>query len=206
VLSGPAPFALLALIIAFAVYLRQVSNRAMDTIASIHARREREMFPPGEKHTTLKLDALRSTHNNLEIAAPFMIFLIVAIVSRITIDVLARFPNPLDWGLAFLVPLIDLVIMVWVCLLFGVLGLVHFSARGNDTVIRKQTDEFIASQLGGSEISNTSPTSAQAATPALSKATAAVSKSGQALIRPLIIWAGALLLISLFSQQRKQIL
>jgi len=135
-LSGPAAFTLLALVIAFGVYLRQVSNGAMDALTKIDAGKE-EIYPPKKRHTELKINSLRSTNAKLHTVAPFMVLLAMVIVLRIMFDAVVRFPNPPEWALRVLsvwLPLVDLVITIWVCLLFAVIGLVHhlFAARRSD--------------------------------------------------------------------------
>ena len=145
ILTGPAAFTLLALIIAFAVYLRQVSSKAMDMIMNIQADKE-SLYPAkgGLEHTAVKLNALHRTHSNLDVAAVCMILLIAGIVARIFLDVFSRFPGMPDYGIDFILPLMDLIIILWVFLLFLVLGIVHVIARHDDRKIREMTNKYIA--------------------------------------------------------------
>jgi len=166
----------------------------MDTILRIHANEEK-LYPPrkGLEHTDIKLKALLRTHENLDVAALFMIALIVLIVLRILYDVLARFPSLPDWGIELLLPLVDLVIMVWLFLLFFVLGFVHVFARRHESSVRKKTDEYLATRSDEPEtlnrVSNTASTK-----PAL----------GQRRMHPFVVWGAVLLLASLFDQGRKR--
>jgi len=141
-LSGPAAFTLLALVIAFGVYLRQVSNGAMDALTKIDAGKE-EIYPPKKRHTELKINSLRSTNAKLDIVAPFMVLLAIVIVLRIMFDAVVRFPNPPEWALGVLLPLVDLVITIWVCLLFAVIGLVHYLLQRDDAIVRGKTEEYL---------------------------------------------------------------
>ena len=156
ILVGPAIFTLLALIIAFAVYLRQVSSRALEMITKIHANEEK-LYPKGFDHTDMKLKSLLRTRDNLDITARFMIALIIVIALRIIVEVLARFPNPPDWGGDFVLPLADLLIMLWVFLLFFVLGTVHLLARQDDIKVYTKTEEYIATYIDKPEILGKAP-------------------------------------------------
>jgi hypothetical protein len=167
----------------------------METIAKIHANEEK-LYPPRKDlgHTDLKLKALLRTHDNLDVAAPFMIVLIVVIVLRITCDVLARFPSPPDSGMDFLLPLVDLIIIVWLLLLFFVLGVVHVFARRDDIKVRRKTDEYIVAHLDKSETASDTPSS-MPGEPALAKRR----------MYPFAVWGGLLLLAGLFGRGRKRV-
>jgi hypothetical protein len=143
-LSGPPAFTLISLLVAFAVYLRQVSDRAIELWTKIKAGEEK-IYPCGEDHTNQKLAALENTHENLDIAAPFLISLVVLVTVRITIDATQRFPSPPQFNPAKTLPMLDLLIVVWISSLFLILGSVHYFARRKGEQVRASTNTFFAS-------------------------------------------------------------
>jgi len=141
-LSGPPAFILLSLVIAFAVYLRQGSNRAVELWTRIQAGEEK-IYPIGRDHTNQKLTALENTHDNIDVAAPFLILLAVVVAVRIIADATLRFPSPPYPVLAKILPVSDLIIVVWISSLFAILGFVHYSARRTDKSVRASTNAFL---------------------------------------------------------------
>lgn len=143
ILTGPPAFILLALVIAFAVYLRQVSNRVEDQWTTIRINEARP-YPLGESHTNDKLEGLTSTYDQLVLVAPFLIFVSIVLLMRLVFESILRFYTLPRWTvLAWTLPLVDFEIIAYLAALFIILGTLHYRARKNDKKVRRLTHSFL---------------------------------------------------------------
>lgn len=134
-LSGPPQFVILALIVAFAVYLRQVSLHAAELRERI-VHGEAWNYPPTEDFAKDKMMEADKTCDLIRFVSPFMILMIIAVSCRIVCESWVRLIYPRGTTPAFLFST-DLFIAM--CLFLGFFGLVmgHRTARSVDDRIRK---------------------------------------------------------------------
>jgi hypothetical protein len=127
ILKGAPQFIVLSLVVAFAVYLRQVSTNASELRDKIKRGKEWN-YPLGAAHTEDKLQALDGVCEKIGITAPFMILLTIASAGRIVFDALLKFPRLALLHIGWVLFLMDLGIALWV---FFSLLRSQFSTRGD---------------------------------------------------------------------------
>jgi hypothetical protein len=142
-LSTPAAFTLLAIIIALSAYLRSVAGTADSKREAIRLGNE-PLFPitPESAHTKRKLEALDESYYRLHIAARFLIWLTIAISARILAESIVGFGYYFS-SQALYLRFADFLIIVWLILSLLVLALVHFQAFHRDENIRDSTWEIL---------------------------------------------------------------
>ena len=88
-LSGPPEFIMLAIIVAFGAYLRQVSLYAAELRDRlIHG--DVWNFPRGEEYTEAKIAEAENISNTIRLVSPFMILMILGVCARIVFDSAVR--------------------------------------------------------------------------------------------------------------------
>lgn len=150
-LKGPPQFIVLSLVVAFAVYFRQISISAEDLWDKIREEEEEAFFYPiGRQHTEDKMRSLERTSENLSIVAPFMVALTIFITIRIVFDSILRFPNSpfqgVDGALGIIpgiLPMVDFVIAVWILVLFLAFAQMHSSAIKRNEKIRADVKNYV---------------------------------------------------------------
>jgi hypothetical protein len=137
-LKGAPQFIVLSLVVAFAVYLRQVSTNASELRDKIKSGTMWN-YPLGTAHTEDKLQALDGICEKIGITAPFMILLTIAAAGRIVFDTLLKFPRLVSLHVSWVFFLVDLGIALWVFFLFAALAIFHTRGRRRDNNIRLAT-------------------------------------------------------------------
>jgi hypothetical protein len=138
ILKGAPQFIVLSLVVAFAVYLRQVSTNASELRDNIKSGKVWN-YPPGKAHTEDKLQALDGVCEKIGITAPFMILLTIAAAGRIVFDALLKFPRLAALHINSALFLVDLGIALWIFFLFFALAIFHARGRRRDSNIRINT-------------------------------------------------------------------
>jgi len=138
VLKGAPQFIVLSLVVAFAVYLRQVSTNASELRDKMKRGKEWN-YPPGTAHTEDKLQALDGVCEKIGITAPFMILLTIAAAGRVVFDALLKFPPLASLHINWVLFLVDLGIALWVFFFFVALAIFHTRGRRRDNNIRLAT-------------------------------------------------------------------
>ena len=140
-LKGPPQFIVLSLVVAFAVYLRQVGSAAMELRDKIKDGKVR-LYPLGQKFTETKLENLEKTYENLSLAAPFLIAITVVVSLRVVFDSILRFESSIFGSYRWFLTIADFLIAEWLSLCFLALAALHFFARRRDERIRAAARDF----------------------------------------------------------------
>lgn len=135
ILKGAPQFIVLSLVVAFAVYLRQVNTNASELRDKINSGQVWN-YPVESDHAEDKMQALDGVCEKLGIAAPFLILLTIVAAGRIVFDALLKFPLLAQRKLNWILFLVDLGIALWIFLLFVALAIVHRKGRKRDDGIR----------------------------------------------------------------------
>jgi hypothetical protein len=131
-LSGSAQFAVLAIVVALSVYLRQVYANALDLRDKIRGGLVWN-FPPSEPHSKEKMEALDSMAEKLAFAGPFLIWLFLPVSSRIVLDVVFRFSFKQSSDVLFA---LDFVIGQWFFFAFVGLAIAHYISTSHNDRLR----------------------------------------------------------------------
>jgi hypothetical protein len=133
---GPPQFVVLAILVAFGAYLRQLSLASADLRDKIRCG-EVWNFPPTEEYAKAKMQQCDRVCDVIRFVTPFMILLLVAVSFRIVVEAILRIYYGKGQNPAFLYS-VDL--MVALCLFLGFLGLAiaHFKTRSEDEYIRRE--------------------------------------------------------------------
>lgn len=143
VLSTPAAFTLLAIVIAISAYLRQVAISADEKRDVIITGGSRlypvdSVDPRQSQCVRDRLSALERTGNNMQVAAPLTILLSIAIASRLLVETLVRRAGAEPRELRSLLAIVDTLTIAWLVVSLIWLGLLHRAARARDQRIRKE--------------------------------------------------------------------
>ena len=143
-LSTPAAFTLLAIIIALSAYLRSVAGAADSKRDAIRLGNE-PLFPiaPEMEHTARKLSALDQSYYRLHIAARFLIWFTIAVSMRLLVECFVGFGYYFS-SQALYLRFADFLIIEWLILSLLVLAGIHFQAFHRDEGIRDSTWEILS--------------------------------------------------------------
>jgi hypothetical protein len=144
-LSTPAAFTLLAIVIALSAYLRSVAGAADNKRDEIRIGND-PLFPVGPsepERTKRKLDALDQSYYRLHIAARFLIWFTIVISLRLLADCFVGFGYYLS-SRALCLRFADFLIIEWLILFLGILAAIHFHAFYRDEEIRDLVWEFLS--------------------------------------------------------------
>ncbi len=148
-LSTPAAFTLLAIVIALSAYLRGVAGAADSKRDEIRMGND-PLFPigPDLEHTKRKLDALDQSYYRLHIAARFLIWFTIAISVRLFAECIVGFGYVFS-SRALYLRFADFLIIEWLILSLIVLAGIHFQAFHRDEGIRDSVGRFVEEQSKG---------------------------------------------------------
>lgn len=143
-LSTPAAFTLLAIVVALSAYLRSVAGAADEKRHKITANQE-PLYPitaPPMSHTISKLTALDTTYERLQIGARFLIWLTIVVALRLFCECITRFGFYLSPHASYF-RVIDMWIFEWLALSIMVLSIMHYKAHRRDEAIRQRMLEWL---------------------------------------------------------------
>jgi H+/gluconate symporter-like permease len=135
--TRPVGITLLAFVIALSVYLRQLASGTDEKRDKI-LKGELHMYPIGKEYTKKKLAALNRTHDNMHVAAPFLMALCVTVAVRILIDDVSSFGFYWTQKYRVAFKIVDFLILEWWILALLVLSVLHLIARRRDENIREE--------------------------------------------------------------------
>ena len=140
-LSNPPAVVLLALVVGLGAYLRQVAENASKMLDELEEGKHEKLYPPDTARTILKMHALNNTRNQLNgIVAPAMILLGILTAARLVLQSILLLPNVQRCLGIFLDPFFrwfDFFAFSFLLIAFTFLGVMHFSARATDKMIRE---------------------------------------------------------------------
>lgn len=145
-LNGPPQFIMLAISVAFAAYLRQVSIHAAELRDKI---RHGDVwnYPETESWAKNKMDELDLTSATISAITPFMFGFILLVSARVITDGVMRF-HVLPGSHPKWLYVADVLLAIWLFLIFLGLTIAHFKARRADALIRlaarDKEDEIIS--------------------------------------------------------------
>jgi len=146
-LSTPAAFTLLAIVVALSAYLRSVAGAADDKRHKIRANQE-PLYPmttPSTPHTICKLSALDKSYERLQIGARFLIWLTIIVGLRLVLESIARFGFYLDPHASYF-RVIDMWVFEWLALAIMVLAVMHYKGHRRDEAIRDSMLKWLESR------------------------------------------------------------
>jgi len=135
-LSGPPEFIILAIIVAFGAYLRQVSIHASDSRNKILAGEEWRL-PPDKAYSKEKMKELDKTYQTIRLVSPYMIGMVLVASGRIVFDSVVRVTTVKRDNPRILYSL-DVFLAITLFLAFVGLAIAHFVARRADDGIQRQ--------------------------------------------------------------------
>jgi hypothetical protein len=146
-LSNPPAFVLLAVAVALAAYLRQMSEAREKSFDEIAAGDD-EKFPLGAPHTEKRLSYLESSRQKLNGVAPPVIFLTIVIAFRLMLLAgMKLFASETPKLVDALFRWIDFAAMLFISCLFVALWYMHRKARQKNEEIRAMTKGWRAGIL-----------------------------------------------------------
>jgi len=134
-LSGSAGVTALALVVALAVYLRNVSSNTQDNIEDILSDSSK-VWHKGENHTHRRLALLSNTRQNIEDLTPVMFALAVAFGLRVLAGAF-----PLHWWQQYIVPTfpwIDFSLLAFFIMTFAGMWRAHHKIKAKEIPIRHE--------------------------------------------------------------------
>ena len=152
-LKGPPEFILLALIVAFTAYLRQVHMSAIEQRDKIR-KGEVWNYPlhtPYHEYTKAKIEALDSVAESLAIASPFLVWLFVLAAFRIVVEAVLRLSPTSSLSYPRWLYIFDFAIAFWVLGIFIILALTHWHSRRRNAEIRaveRAFEDEVGPQIG----------------------------------------------------------
>jgi len=152
-LKGPPEFILLALIVAFTAYLRQVHMSAIEQRDKIRQGKvwNYPLHKPYHEYTKAKMKALDSVAENLAIASPFLVWLFVLVAFRIVVEAALRFSPACSVAYPRWLYIFDFAIAIWVLGIFIILALTHWHSRRRNAEIRaveRAFEDEVGPQIG----------------------------------------------------------
>jgi hypothetical protein len=136
-LSGMPQFAMLALIVALAAYLRAIRNNAVELRDNIRQGRVKQypLHPTCFDFSRKKMVLLDEMANKMSIAGPYFIWLMVIVGGRITYEAFLKLFG-IDSQCNCWLYIVDTIVALWMLLGLVGLAIAHFSARKTDEAIR----------------------------------------------------------------------
>jgi len=140
-LKGPPQFIVLSLVVALAVYLRQLAAGAMEFRDKIRNERVR-LYPSGQRFTEAKAKNLERIYEILGLTTPFLIALALVLSLRIVFDSILRFESSVFADYRWVLTVADFLIAEWLFWFFLFLAALHFFLRRTDERIRAAARDY----------------------------------------------------------------
>jgi Na+/melibiose symporter-like transporter len=145
--NSPASVTMLALIVALAVYLRQVSSTTQDRIeALLTSSADHVLWPRDERHTHDRIELLKNTRAIIERITPLVFATSVACALRVIVYAASSLPYyPSSWNGVF--SWIDIALASFVCTLIVGMWIAHSALKRKEKSVRRRMYSFAESRM-----------------------------------------------------------